>query len=76
MACVAGVRKGRGRELGREAREEGRVSGSFPFSLARPNSPFPLLTPATLLGFSTIRKAPTTRRKKDYRPCAPSRCRL
>ena len=50
MACVAGVRKGRGKELGRDAtregggrREEGRVRvwGSFPFSLVRPNSPFP-----------------------------------
>ena len=36
---MAGVRKGRGRELGRETTREG--EGSFPFSLARPNSPFP-----------------------------------
>ena len=55
---MAGVGKGRGRELGREtAREEGGRNGtrSFPFSLARPTRsrapkfplPLPLLTPAT-----------------------------
>ena len=46
LACVAGVRKGRGRELGRETTREG---GVIPVSLARPNSPLPLplLTPAT-----------------------------
>ena len=38
LACVAGVRKGRGRELGRETTREG---GVIPVSLARPNSPFP-----------------------------------
>ena len=43
VACSAGVRKGRGRELGRETACEGggrREEGSFPFSLARPNSSF------------------------------------
>ena len=39
-ACVAGVRKGRGRELGREKRREG-GGRSAPRALARPNSPFP-----------------------------------
>ena len=38
LACVAGVRKGRGRELGRETTREG---GVIPVSLARRNSPFP-----------------------------------
>ena len=45
VACVAGVSKGGGRELGRETTREGggrRGRGSFPFSLARPNSPFQL----------------------------------
>ena len=51
LACVEGVRKGRGRELVRSTTREG--EGSFPFSLARstcsraPKSPLPLLTPAT-----------------------------
>ena len=39
LACVAGVRKGRGRELGRGTARGG--GGSFPFSLAHPNSRFP-----------------------------------
>ena len=56
LACVAGVRKGRGRELGRSTTREGggrREEGSFPFSLVRstrsraPKFPLPLLTPAT-----------------------------
>jgi len=38
LACVAGVRKGRGRELGRETTRS--RAPSFPL-------PFPLLTPAT-----------------------------
>ena len=41
MACVAGFRKGREGEGNWGAREEGRVRGSFLFSLARRNSPFP-----------------------------------
>ena len=44
VACVAGVRRGKG-EFGR-ARRKGQER-SFPFSLLCPNSPFPLLTPAT-----------------------------
>ena len=49
IACVAGVRKGRVRELGREStREGGGRRGSFlpcePHTLSpRPNSPFPLV---------------------------------
>ena len=38
LAYVAGVRKGRGRELGRETTREG---GVIPVSRARQNSPFP-----------------------------------
>ena len=56
VACGAGVRKGKGRELGREtAREGGGRRGFSPFSLARPTRslspkfhfPLPLLTPTT-----------------------------
>ena len=53
LACVAGVRKGMGRELGRKtAREGGARRGTFlPRALLRaqiPHSPSPLiLTPAT-----------------------------
>ena len=36
IVCVAGARKGRRRELGRETTREG-----GPRALARPNSPFP-----------------------------------
>ena len=39
-ACVAGVRKGREKELGREKRREG-GGRSAPRALARLNSPFP-----------------------------------
>ena len=95
MACVAGVRKGREKELGRETTREGggRRGGlgfGVPFlspSRAKFPLPLPLLTPATQARdcikpcscscccFSTIHKAPTRRRKKDYCLCAPSRCR-
>ena len=46
LACVAGVRKGRGRELGRETARlgGGRRGCHFIISLARPNF---LSTPAT-----------------------------
>ena len=45
LACVAGVRKGRGREVRAGERERGRRGGSFLFSLLRsraqiPPSPF------------------------------------
>ena len=46
LACVAGARKGRGKELGRETTREGggrRVT----FPRAQKKFPFPLLTPAT-----------------------------
>ena len=51
VACVAGIRKGRVREL--RARDRARERrGTFPFSLARSRAPkfpllLPLLTPAT-----------------------------
>ena len=51
VACVAGIRKGRVREL--RARDRARERrGTFPFSLARSRAPIfplllPLLTPAT-----------------------------
>ena len=51
---MAGVRKGRGREFGRETtRKGGGRRGTVPFSVARltrsraPKFPLPLLTPAT-----------------------------
>ena len=53
LACVAVIRKGRGRELRARDRARGRrEEGSFPFSLARSHAPKfplppPLLTPAT-----------------------------
>ena len=48
LACVAGARKGRGKELGRETTRDGggrREKGNFPSRAKK--FPFPLLTPAT-----------------------------
>ena len=52
VACVAGVRKGRGRELGGETAREGggrREEGNLSFLPRAPKFPLPLplLTPAT-----------------------------
>ena len=50
LACVAGVRKGRGRrgrELGRETAREGGGRRLLSFLLRAPKFPLPLLSPAT-----------------------------
>ena len=61
VACVKGVRRGRGRELGRETTREG--GGTRGTRSRAPKFPLPLLTPAmqaTLKGFlnNTISIAP------------------
>ena len=62
---MAGVRKGRGRELGRETTRE----GGAPHTLSRaPKFPLPLSTPATQAKFQVVltQKAECEERTLDY----------
>ena len=54
LACVAGVRKGRGRELGRETTCEGGGRSARPLAfLSRLKLPFPSLSNACHAGYNT-----------------------